>query len=632
MCGIFGVLNFTPDRLNDARKALHSLSHRGPDQWGEHIAEDLYLGHRRLSIRDLSENGRQPFVDPATGVAVAVNGETWNDQALRRELEGVRFRSGSDSEVFLHGYLRWGLDDLLARVDGFYAAVIYDPRIRRLYLVKDRWGKKPLYYARYHHQWLFASEIKALLQYAPELRAFDYEGIKHWIAYRGSANPRTIFRGVSKVAQGSYVALAPTGLVETRRHFDLIARAVLAGERPALSPVELDHDIEELLLRAISKRFVADVPVGLQLSGGVDSSLVAVLAKTVQNRPLDTFTVTFSDIRDQAFSEAAYARHVAQYCGFNHHEVGITNQMIADAFERVVYLFDGMLDIPNAIPIYLLCRQAKESITVIMTGEGADELFGGYEKFTWLAATQRARWWARWVPAALFELPCPSERMQWLLYRCYRDQCYSEGPERVLDHLNCFVSPLTMARYFGPLQETLLDGLNREALASLPFLKQALLVDHVTYLNFLLERQDKASMGASMEARLPFLDQALVEYVIRLPSHLLVDDQHNKKPLKRMLARHLGEAFAYRRKGGFPLPIERWFEQESGLGRHWKRVDHDHFLLWQKADRRGLLRYVRARTFDRRQLSYGDSERIWLKWFLSVLAAAQEVFAVTDMA
>jgi asparagine synthetase B (glutamine-hydrolysing) len=232
----------------------------------------------------------------------------------------------------------------------------------------------------------------------------------------------------------------------------------------------------------------------------------------------------------------------------------------------------------------------------------------------------------------LFDLPCPIERVQWLLYRCYREKCYGGNPERLLDHLNCFVSPVTLARHFGQLQDSLLDGLNQEALAGLPFLKQALLVDHVTYLNFLLERQDKASMGASMEARLPFLDQALVDYVMRLPPHLLVEGQHNKKPLKRMLARHLGEAFAYRPKVGFPLPIEQWLEQEPGLGRHWKRVDHDDFLLWQKADRRGLLRYLQETTFDRRQLSYGDSERVWFKWFLSVLAAAQEVFAVTDIA
>lgn len=628
MCGIFGVLNFDSSRLEAAREALHTLTHRGPDQWGEHHTGQIYFGHRRLSIRDLSENGRQPFVDRETGVAVLVNGEIWNDKALRAELGEARFRGHSDCEVLLHGYLTWGLETLLQRLDGFFGAAIFDPRSGQLHLLKDRFGKKPLYYARHGQQWIFASEAKALLAYEPALRVFSLDGILHWMSFRGSMRPETIFRGVRKVSAGCALTIDQQGQANEHRYFDFVADVAAAYPQAPMDEASLDQRIEGLLGKAIEKRFLSDVPVGLQLSGGVDSSLLAVLTHEVHGGSLDTYTVTFPAQGDQAFNEADYAQAVARHCGFRHHEVPVDQQKIADAFPQVVQLFDGMLDIPNAIPIYLLAQQAKHEISVVLTGEGADELFGGYGKFSWapgLAAQSPG--WTRWLPEMLFDAALPHSGLQHRLTDIYRRKHYAGQPQKLLAELNCFITPDTLSHLARPFPRDALAGLN-PAIAQLPYAKQLQLVDQLTYLNFLLERQDKASMGAAMEARLPFLDLDLITAISTLPSDLLYTPGQLKKPLKRLLAKRMGDDFTYRSKAGFALPIAQWLQDPEGLGRYVDAALHPDFLLWQQVDRKRILDYLHGSSFSLRQVSYGDDERHWLRWFLAVIAAAQEAFAI----
>ncbi|MDD2884485.1 MAG: asparagine synthase (glutamine-hydrolyzing) [Dechloromonas sp.] len=631
MCGIFGVKGFGGDRLEVARVALHTLTHRGPDQWGEHVADGVYLGHRRLSIRDLSEAGRQPFVDAASGVAVIVNGEIWNDAALRRELGEARFRGHSDCEVFLHGYLTWGLAGLLERLDGFFAAAIHDPRSDTLHLVKDRFGKKPLYYAHHEGTWVFASEAKAILSYLPACRVFDLSAIQHWLCYRGSLQADTIFKGINRVPQGAALSLSSDGRCQQLRYFQFEKMVHSAYPAAVTSEEALDAQVESLLGAAIGKRFLSDVPVGIQLSGGVDSSLVAVLAKEQQGKALDAYTVVFPDAADRDFDESAGARQVAQYCGFRHHELPVNNASISEAFADVVWLFDGMLDIPNAIPIYLLAKAAKKDVSVLLTGEGADELFGGYNKFTWaprLAARQPG--WARFVPHGFFEkLPLPLA-VQHRVRSLYLNKNYAGQPDRLLRDLNSFISHESVARLLGARWRDPLQGMDMDALHALPFAKQLQVVDQLTYLNFLLERQDKASMGMAMEARLPFLDYDLVKAISPLPSHCLFDHKMLKKPLKRMLARRLGDEFAYRTKCGFSLPIASWLHDSKGLGRYVEQALSADFMLWNYFDRDRFLAYIGGQTFSLRQLSYSDDEAIWFRWFLAVLAVAQERFAIAS--
>lgn len=632
MCGIFGIFNFSSPRLEDARNALHTITHRGPDQWGEHVGNGIYLGHRRLSIRDLSENGRQPFVDPKTGVAVIVNGEIWNDKDLRAQLGESRFRGHSDCEVFLHGYLTWGLENLLQRLDGFFAAAIHDPRDHSLHLIKDRFGKKPLYYAQSGKTWVFASEAKAILAYAPEFRVFDLQGIEHWITYRGSRQPKTIFSGVRKLTAGCYLSIHQDGQASEHAYYDLIALTEQRYPAPFSSDEALDEQVEHLLGKAIEKRFLSDVPVGLQLSGGVDSSLVALLTREQRSEALHTYTVTFPSQQDQAFDESHFARKVAEHCGFHHHEIPVDNASITAAFPQVVWLFDGMLDIPNAIPIHLLAAEAKKEVSVLLTGEGADELFGGYGKFAWgPSLVSRQKTWESWLPDSLFSaLPLPGS-LQHRLRDIYLAREYAGQGGKLLRELNCFVSPNSAHQLFSTPPLDPLHGLNGQTLEKLPFAKQMQLVDQLTYLNFLLERQDKASMGHAMEARLPFMDQALIEAIMPVRSEQLFTPGMLKKPLKRLLAKRMGDDFTYRQKVGFALPIEHWLHDPHGLGRYVDQALAADFLLWQHVDRNKVLKYLDSGRYSLRQVSYGDDERLWLRWFLAVLAVAQEAFAIRSI-
>lgn len=632
MCGIFGILNFPSQRLEDARHALHTITHRGPDQWGEHIGDEIYFGHRRLSIRDLSEKGRQPFVDRETGVAVVVNGEIWNDKTLRAQLGESRFRGHSDCEVFLHGYLTWGLAGLLQRLDGFFAAAIHDPRDGSLHLIKDRFGKKPLYYAQSGKIWVFASEAKAILDFAPEFRVFDLQGIQHWITYRGSRQPTTIFKGIRKVTAGSYLSIARNGQATEHAYYDLIKLTQQHYPAKFDSDEELDEYVEHLLSKAIEKRFLSDVPVGLQLSGGVDSSLIAMLSREQRSESLHTYTVTFPSKQDQAFDESHFAREVARHCEFTHHEIPVDNGSITEAFPHVVWLFDGMLDIPNAIPIHLLACEAKKDVSVLLTGEGADELFGGYGKFSWgPGLVTRKKTWQRWIPDGLFStLPMPVS-LQHKVRGVFLTKEYADEGEKLLRELNSFVTPTTSKKIFGGLGLDPLVGLDLHLLKRLPFFKQMQLVDQLTYLNFLLERQDKAGMGHAMEARLPFLDQALVEVIMPLAEESLISPPFLKKPLKRLLAKRVGNEFSHRSKVGFALPIANWLRNKRGLGQYVEQALAPGFLLWQVVDRNTILKYLTSRSYSIRQVSYCDDEKNWLYWFLAVLAVAQEAFSIRSI-
>ncbi len=624
MCGIFGVVGFRKSEITHAREALHSLEHRGPDQWGEWYDDQVYLGHRRLSIIDLSENARQPMVDERNGVVIAVNGEIYNYRELRRELEReTPFFSQSDSEVVLHGYSAWGMEKLLERLDGMYAFVLYDSRNRRLYLVRDRFGKKPLFYTFLGNRLIFASEIKALFRFQPELRRFSWEGVKNWIYFRGNLTPDTIYNNVPKLLPGHFLR-RENGNWSLHSYYDILDAISPGAENPASQ-----EELRQYLDVAVQKRLMSDVPVGLQLSGGVDSSLVAYFVKQHHQGAMHTFSVGFNDPHLQEFSEEPYARYVAQKLGFQHHQINISQADYQENFQHTVYLFDGMLDYPNAVAIYLLSKHSKRFITVALTGEGADELFGGYTKFRsmlklaqsssrgffpegllrgWLGRFWRSYW-----------------RSRYLRWR------YGGRPRQILTDLNCYIAPDTFHQIFGDPGIQPLEVVNDERLQALPFYRQLLVMDHKTYLFSLLDRQDRASMGAAIESRLPFLDRQLVEWVLQLKQEYLFDLMENKKILKQLASEIFGPRFTYRRKMGFPIPIQHWLAPNGLLGGQVQRALSRDFVLMERINRSALHSYLEGNGFDRKLLNYPDSDRMWLKWFLVVLRTAQDVMNITDV-
>lgn len=627
MCGIFGYTGFNKRELERARRSLNTLSHRGPDQWGEWYGDDIYIGHRRLSIIDLSENARQPMEDRE--VVIAVNGEIYNCNFLRKELEPMHeFRSLSDSEVILHGYKEWGIDKLLNKIDGMFAFCIYDKRTNRLFLVRDRFGKKPLFYTVTNNKIMFASEVKAFFEFDDNYRVFSDEGIKDWIYHRGSHSTRTIFYNINKIPPGWYFDINKSGMRKVK-YYDILDH-VETSNASEYSQYDSTEVVDELLAQAVQKRLMSDVPVGLQLSGGVDSSLVGYYMKKQHAGNLHTFSVGFQEARYQHYSEEEYARYAADKLGVTHHQLNITENDIVQSFERVIYLFDGMLDYPNAIPIYLLSLYAKDYVTVLLTGEGADELFGGYTKFRSMASLENTNYLSKLIPHSIINY-LGKTQLKSIARDLYLKKQYSGHTMSILENLNAYVSSQTIESFWGRPVHSLFDEIPYDMISTLPFYRQLLIMDHKTYLFSLVERQDRASMGAAIESRLPFLDKDLVETTVNFNRDCLFDSSQNKKVLKKICERIYGKRFTYRPKKGFPLPLQEWLDEPMGFGNYLEKIYDNEFLLSRKIDMVHLKQYLVMNTFDNKLLNYGDSEKMWIKWFLMVFRTAQDIFRIKDI-
>jgi asparagine synthase (glutamine-hydrolysing) len=630
MCGIFGVLGFRPGDLAAARGALATLAHRGPDGEGEWSDDWAWLGHRRLAIRDLSEAGRQPFVSDDGEVVALVNGEIWNDRELRAELGPAGFAGRCDAEVVLHGYCAWGFERLLAKLDGMYALVVYDRRAGRAFLARDRFGVKPLFVAERAGRVLVASEAKALLAFDPALRVFSLAGVQAFVANRSTHHPRTLFRGVERLLPGAWAEVrrdAPS--LRARRYYDLLD--VCAGaEAPARLPgdAEVDAELEARLGAAVDRRLASDVPIGMLLSGGLDSSLVTWLA-TRREPGLPAFSAGLAEERFAHFSETAWSSHAAAVTGAKQHVLTLASADFATAFERCVWLMDGELDRPPTLGLQLLARFAKPHVSVLLTGEGSDELFGGYLRLRRALTLARGSRVGRLVPRRLFDLPWAARGPRARAGALYQAVAYAGRRDAILEDLGRTVSPDAFARLFGAPPPSALAAFDRERLRALPFARALLVVEHLTFLTVMLDRQDRSSMGAGVEVRTPFVDRALVEWAMRLPPEALYDAGANKKPVARIAARIFGADFAARTKLGFPVPFWTWLKDPALLGAHAARSRAKDFVLWERVDQRRWRRWLARRAFDGRTLAWEERDRRWLAWYGTVLRAAQDAFGIS---
>ena len=629
MCGIFGCLNFENKELDLARKSLSTLEHRGRDQWNDWVDRGIYFGHRRLSILDLSEQGRQPF---ANSVALTVvNGEIYNYKQIKNELNSNKFKSNSDSEVILHGYNKWGIDTLLEKLDGMYAFAVYDRKKKKLILAKDKWGKKPLFYAIYKKKLIFASEIKAIFEFAPDLRNFSFEGIKHWISYRGSHNKQTIYSGIYRIAPGTYIEIDHELDIKEVKYYNILDKAI---ENPILSigDEEVVEIIDDKLSHAVLKRLNSDVPLGLQLSGGIDSSLIAYYLKKLNyNSKLHSFSVGFSENKYTNYSESAYSKFVSDKWEYSHHDFGITQEMIGKSFEDVLYIFDGMLDYPNAIPLYLLNKFSKDYISVSLTGEASDELFGGYRKYLNINNLDNKKYPSAFFPDLFFKFSLNNKINTRILRPLYLNKEYGGRSRKIVDNFNAYISPKTIESLFGPQKLSYLNDSDYDKLDHFSLTKQVLLVDHMTYLYSLLDRQDRTSMGANIEARLPFMDYELVEWVIRLNPEKLFNNRQTKIPLKKLSAKIYGNEFTNRKKMGFPLPLDEWLQNDNCFGKYYNKIFDNDFMIYNYIDKRKLTKWFKDYSFSNKLINYSDSEKMWMKWFLMVLRISQDIFRINDI-
>ncbi len=570
MCGIAGILSFDapPDRAM-LWGMTRALIHRGPDDEGIHLDGPCGLGFRRLSIIDLS-GGHQPMT--AEHATVVFNGEIYNFRELRLELEsfGHRFFSSSDTEALLRAYLQWG-EDFVSRLDGMFAFALWDAKLQKLVCARDRFGKKPLYWTQVGRTFLFASELKALLQHRLCPRAIDPTSVRRYLAFDYVPEPESIFTGVKKLRAAHRMVVSRTGVAE-RRYWE--PPPVEGTALSAFRPGEADDAAEALkvhLQRAVRRRLVADVPLGVFLSGGIDSSAVTAAASR-EVSGLKTFSIAFEEA---SYDESRYARLVAQTFGTDHHE----DRLSARACLELVPTAAEQLDEPFAdhsyFPTFLLSRFARRQVTVALGGDGADELFGGYDTFVAHPAGAVAAALPSFAHRAMGKAAALIPKSSGYMSLDFRVKTFLGGlPHRAQHRHQAWIGAFTpdsihgllrpewraqgdpVADVYGPIErfaaecrETGLDWALRYYLSL--YMKDDILV-----------KVDRASMATSLEVRAPFLDTALAEFVLRLPWTFKVRGWSRKWLLKRALRGWVPEKILFRQKHGFSVPVAAWLRGE----------------------------------------------------------------------
>lgn len=569
MCGIVGIVSQGTAINPDSLKAMRdSMSHRGPDDAGLWRSADgrLGLAHRRLAIIDLSPGGHQPMVDGSGQLCITFNGEIYNYQELRRDLEakGHSFRTASDTEVILEAYRAWGTD-CLARFNGMFAFGLFDSGKQHLFLARDRAGKKPLFYYQTANQFLFASELKALMAYEGFPRILDLEALDFYLAYGYVPGERCILQGVHKLPPAhAMIYEVRQGRSNLWRYWSL-PEAEPRGEAPM---EELLGELEAQFLDAVRLRLIADVPVGVTLSGGLDSSLVTAMAARVSSKPVKTFTIAFPG--HGRFDEGPHARLVARHFGTEHTEL-VAEPATVELLPKLARQFDEPLADASMVPTYLVSQLLRQEVTVALGGDGGDELFGGYRHYNFILKQEQYRHLIpgrirEWGAAAAHFLPLGLPGRNHLIG-------FSGELPWSIAHINLYFDAYSRKRLLSPLAqkgwradaspEAYRAGLCRPGSSPL---YQASTVDfQTTMAEDYLVKVDRASMLCSLEMRSPFLDYRLVEFAFgKLSDGLRVAGNQRKILLRRLARRLLPQELNLARKQGFELPLAHWLQGEWG--------------------------------------------------------------------
>lgn len=547
MCGLFGIAGEACD-LDRARSALEALKHRGPDQWGEWTDASTYIGHRRLSILDESEAGQQPMV--GHGLVVSVNGEIYNYKALRDVLTraGFTFHSDSDSEVVLHGSRHWGVSGLVERLEGMYAAVVYDQDANTLSAFRDRVGIKPLYYGFQNGRLIWGSELKAITAYlAPEALNLDAHAALDFLVYRYIPAPRSIYREVRKLPAATLLQCQlSTGELVTTKYWQL----PVSVERSLAWP-EFKDRFDATLRESVVGQLVSDVPLGLLLSGGLDSSAVALQA-AAENPGMKSFSLSFADLgRD----ETPVARAMSEHLGTAHY----TREFDGEHLDSLETLMSTWFDEPfadtSALPTYQVCAFAREQITVALSGDGGDELFGGYGWYQRYAAYTRSR----------LGLPWPKRGLDWPFARAKQhiELLSTQDPLWLYARLRGAVGPGSLTRWSQRLGiEADYDPLWAYRAVFYPEMgprRAAQIMDFHTYLpDDILTKVDRVSMAVSLECRPALLGTELVEFAFSLPDTITYLGDELKGGMRKALSPDLPEDVVRHAKQGFSIPAADW--------------------------------------------------------------------------
>ena len=574
MCGIFGTTPFHKGELDKAQRALERMRHRGPDQYGEWFDSKVFMGHRRLSILDLSDAGRQPMMNSDEETIITVNGEIYNYQSIKADLLGeYEFRSKSDSEVILHGYSEWGLNGILDRIDGMYAFAIYDRKKKIVHLVRDRVGIKPLYYSLCDGRLTWSSEMKSILSFIDRRKLeVDNTAICDFYTYNYIPSPKTTYKNIFKLPPAHYLTID----LETLSH-KLIRYWNIEDHEIKISLEEAKDKVKYLITKSVQEQMMSDVPVGFFFSGGLDSSTVVALASHVSAK-LNAYTIGFNEPDSD---ETAYAETVAKKYNVSLQKRILGFQDAEKLIEQVLDLYDEPFGDLSAIPTFCVSKFARENVTVVLTGDGGDEVFGGYHWYTDIHENKV-------IASEILNRYLSFLRR----YFKYRFIGRAAGKIQFMYLLNRFEKMIRYQEAFlgiekDPIKQMLGIPKDYEDYwyfeqhfnPSLSPRKALQRMDFATYLpDDILTKVDRASMAVSLEARVPLLSREIIEFVFSLSEELIYTNDELKGLLKLVLKDLLPESIINRKKKGFSIPVAKWSRNGMFKGKPFQGFIIDNML------------------------------------------------------
>ena len=556
MCGICGAIG---NKLTeeDLRKMNDTMYHRGPDDAGIHIGNmgtrTIGLGHRRLSIIDLTSSGHQPMHSKDEQIRVVFNGEIYNYKELKKELQklGYTFKSTSDTEVIIYGYKAWGID-FVKRLNGMFAIGLFDKKEDALFLIRDRMGIKPLFYYENNSEFAFASELKPIMNYPGFKKEINTKVLKGYLQYLNVNAPKTIFKNVHKLMPGHFLKYDGSR-IDISCYWS-IESAFEDNPKADISYEEAEREVETIIEDAVKKRLVSDVPVGTFLSGGIDSTLVTMMAQRNKSDKMKTFSIGF---KDEGFNEAIYAKEVAEFLGTDHQELYIDEKDMLQEVKNIPKYYDEPFADSSQIPTMFVSRLARENVTVSLSGDGGDELFCGYNSYDALNTLRTYRK-VTMIPGALINTLGLNKKLYDINWKV-GTLIEASSKKGMLNFNYLYMNYL--------LDDLLLDKNQFETLYEVPsigtsnIIESKMILDSMTYMpNDILTKVDRASMRYSLEARTPLLDHRVVETSFRTKHEFKNKNGDKKHILKNIIKKTIPAEMIDRPKKGFAVPLRKWLD------------------------------------------------------------------------
>lgn len=576
MCGIVGFIdkNKNIDVLNEM---LDIQSYRGPDDKGVYfdLNSGVHLGHNRLAIQDLSSHGHQPFISDCKNFIIVFNGEVYNFKIIREELEklGYKFISNSDTEVILYSYKKWGID-CINKFIGMFAFSIFDKIQNKLFLVRDRAGVKPLYYYRNGNDFIFSSEIKSLHKHPSFKKEQNFEALPYFFQFGYIPAPYSIFKNCFKLESGHYLEYNLKTLnIELIKYWDV--NDFYLKDKIKKSEDEILDDIENLLDNSINLRMVSDVPVGVFLSGGYDSSLVASILAKKHGKKINTFTIGFDD---EKYNEAKHAKKIAQYLDTNHTEYYMKNKDMLELVNDLPFYYDEPFADSSSLPTMIVSKLAKKNVTVALSADGGDEAFCGYSKYFFLNKLQSvfSNSFKRQILKGGLNLfnnntveyinECLPKKLKQTniknKYEKFTRAINSNSLEKMFENASSYIDSNKISDFLKINRSE--DVFNKwKKIDNTEYLNQMMAIDYKLFMNDLvLTKVDRATMSVSLEGREPLLDHRIIEYMARVPLSLKYKNNEGKYLLRQVLYKYLPKELVDKPKSGFTIPLDDWLRNE----------------------------------------------------------------------